>query len=67
MPHLLDNIELYLYGHSKLSDEDNKNVLLGSIKYMILDASRDYSLNTIASYSVVILFFFNIIAAWSWN
>ena len=23
MPNLLGNIELYLYGHSKLTDEDN--------------------------------------------
>ena len=34
MTHLLDNIELYLYGHSKLSDEDNKNILLASLKYI---------------------------------
>ena len=32
MPHMLDNIELYLYGHSKINNEDNKNVLLASFK-----------------------------------
>ena len=33
-PHLVDNIEFYLYGHSKLSDEDNKNILLVLLKYI---------------------------------